>query len=581
MSIFDEKDYPIEISYSKYMTMSVGALRTLCSKYGIEFYFGTKKRDLAMNIIPNAFANDDVLERFFNNLSPREQKILRYIVHYQGYNLRLDIKKQFKFDIVSLIKGGREIYVWWLELLLDREQMDEDIKYYFLSFLDEASEKGQLPEKPGVTHATFAGIDRVKVDKFDWSGQSVSQKLISYEAEDIASAIRIIYRLAKDSRIKVTKKGSLTVRSDKLLQENLSIGSFDYIMLLNHLIDIKYLTPPQLKLPTKAFDTAVSQDDGALVKTLFKKFMSKKKQWEFSYFIFRIQPWEGALISRLRETVIDIVKKSSNLEWISIDHIVDQIPINKKTLKQITNGYDYCYNFDPQGYYHNYNKINHLKIVIRYFVKSFIGISHNLGLFDIARTEEDSFTLEDLDLLNSYYSSPFASIEYAKISGLGRFVLDIDKEYKSKKNFSLILNPYSCDITVEKPNALSALFLSQISTEVGENKYHTDIKIFMRGIDSPKAYEMIKKSFFESCDTIPPCWKKLFETMDERSAAAEVVSTTAILVEIKNPEVIRQIITSDARLQTKVLKADKLHIVIRKEELAYVKRIFKEYGVIL
>ena len=231
--------------------------------------------------------------------------------------------------------------------------------------------------------------------------------------------------------------------------------------------------------------------------------------------------------------------------------------------------------------YQNYNRIKNLKIVVRYFIKSFIGIAHNLGLFDIAKTDKNSFIGEDLELLHRYYNSPFASIEYARLSGLGKFALDIDKEYKSKKNFLLTLSPHSYDITVDKPDALSALFLSQISTEVNDNKYHTDIKTFMSSINSLKEYRSAKELFLEKCDTTPPHWKKFFETMDERVKSANIVSDTAILAEIKNPKEIRHIIASNPKLQGKILKADQLHIVILKENLAYVKKIFKEYGVIL
>ncbi|HHH37008.1 MAG TPA: hypothetical protein ENK77_00135 [Epsilonproteobacteria bacterium] len=352
MSLFDEEDEPIEISYQKYMQMSVGALRTLCSKYGIPFHFGTKKRDLAMNIIPNAMANSDILEKFYQSLHPKEQKILNYIVHYQGHKLRLDIKKVFKFDILSLKKDGRDIYVWWLELLLDNDQMDDDIRLYFLNFLEDNASKKDLPVKTTVKSATLASIDQIKIDKLDSSFRPVSQKLIAYEAEDIASAIRIIYRLAKDSKIKVTQKGTLTVKSNKLLQENLPLDSFNYILLLNFLVDIKYLSPPQLKLPTQVFDTVISDDDGMLIKTLFMEFMAMRIQLEFNFVIFYTQSIRKDLISKFRATVIEIIKNSSSSEWISIDSIVDQIPLNTKTLRQITNSYDYCYNFDLHNHYH-------------------------------------------------------------------------------------------------------------------------------------------------------------------------------------------------------------------------------------
>ncbi len=563
------------------MMMSVGALRTLCSKYGIAFHFGTKKRDLAMNIIPNAMANSDILEHFYKNLQPKEQKILSYIVHYQGHNLRLDIKKKFKFDILSLKKDGRDIYIWWLELLLDNDRMDDDIRLYFLSFLEDTPNEERVPDIAAITNATLSSINNVTIDKLDSNFKPLSQKLTIYKALDIASAIRVIYRLAQDSKIKITQKGTLTVKSSKLLQENLPLDSFNYVLLLNFLVDIKYLSSAQLKLPTKAFDTAISQDDGALIKKLFLKFMAISIQLEFNFVIFHTHSARGSLISQLRSAIINIIKNSSSSEWISIDYIVDQIPINTKTLRQITNGYDYCYSFDLQDYYQNYNRIKNLKIVVRYFIKSFIGIAHNLGIFDIAKTEKDSFISEDLELLHRYYDSPFASIEYARLSDLGKFALGIDKEYKSKKNFLLTLSPHSYDITVDKPDALSALFLSQISTEIDHNKYHTDIKTFMSGIDSLKDYRNAKELFLEKCDTIPPHWKKFFETMDDRTAAANIVSDTAILAEIKNPKEIRHIIASNPKLQEKILKADQLHIVILKENLAYVKKIFKAYGVIL
>ena len=423
MSMFDEEDEPIEISYAKYMEMSVGALKTLCNKYGIPFHFGTKKRDLAMNIIPNAMANSNILEKFYQSLHPNKQKILNYIVHYQGHKLRLDIKKVFKFDILSLKKDDRDIYVWWLELLLNNEQMDDDIRLYFLSFLEDSPTLKDVPAKTTVKNATLASIDQIKIDKLDRNYQPVSQKLIAHKAEDIASAIRIIYRLTKDSRIKITQKGTLAVRSNKLLQENLPLDSFNYILLLNFLIDNKYLSSPQLKLPTKTFDTLVSNDDGTLIKRLFMKFMAMGIQFEFNYVIFPTQSIEKELISKFRASIIEIIKNSSSSKWISIDSIVDQIPLNSKTLRQITNSYDYCYNFDLHNHHQGYNQLKHLKIVIRYFIKSFIGIAHNLGLFDIAKTDKSSFIGEDLKLLNRYYDSPFASIEYARLSDLGKFAL--------------------------------------------------------------------------------------------------------------------------------------------------------------
>ena len=206
------------------------------------------------------------------------------------------------------------------------------------------------------------------------------------------------------------------------MRENLSVDNTYYIWLLNFLMGIKYLSSQKETLPTKIFDTTIAQNDGMLIKTLFEQYIETRVQHEFGFFIFEIQAVSGNLISDFRLSILEIIKKMECNEWISIDYIVDQIPLNAKTLKQITNEYHACYIFGANYSRHrsNYNRLENLKIVVRYFIKSFIGIAYRFGLFDIAKTPEDSFTEEDLELLDGYYNSPFAAIEYAKLTDLDR-----------------------------------------------------------------------------------------------------------------------------------------------------------------
>ena len=589
MSMFYEEDEPLEIAYNKYLSLSVGALRTLASRYGIAFYFGAKKNDLALHIIPDAMADDSFLEDFYKKLKPKEQKIFKYIVNYRGRTLRSDVKKVFKFDIVSMRQGGKDIYVWWLELLVDQGKMDEELKLYFLTFLEENNPeklKGKKPHPIPSIKATLGDISQVKIDKLDSEYNQVSQKLLGYEPEDIITTVRIIYQLTKDARIKITQKGALAVRSEKLIRENVSVNNAYYIWLLNFLMEINYLSSQKVLLPTKVFDTAIAQDDGMLIKTLFEKYVETGVQHEFTFFIFRIQAVRGNLISDFRLSILDKIKKMECSDWISIDYMVDQIPLNAKTIKQITNDYHACYSFDTNHYRHrgNYNRLEHLKIVVRYFIKSFIGIAYRFGLFDIAKTPEESFIKKDLKLLESldgYYSSPFSSIEYAKLSDLGKFVLNIEKNFSGENDFSLILSPYSYEIKVDNPGTLSDVFLLRIAAKTDENRYHTGIKIFMNSIDSAKNYESVKNEFLSKCDTIPPNWQTLFDTIDRRISSTKVVSRTAILIEITNPKEILRIITSNPKLQEKILKTDKFHIVVLKENLPYVKKALREHGVIL
>lgn len=576
-----------EIARHKYMTLSEGALKTLCSKYEINFFFGVTKMELALNIIPDTMASEGYLEYFYNKLTAKEQKILKFVVTYTGRNLRVAVKKKFKFEIVSMTNGPQIIYVWWLELLIDQDQMDDDLREYFLKFLGEDEQtpaKQEIVIKPSIHPATSKDINSIKIDKVDRDFRPLSQKLNIEEPQDIISIVRFFYHLAKDSKLKITQKGTLAVRSRKLIEESISADSHYYIWLINFLTDSKYLTYEQLKLPTKIFDKLIMQDDGKLIKALFHKYVATKIQQEFSFFVFSVRSNHGSNVIQLRKTIIGLITKLNTQEWISIDFLTDQIPLTKKVVTQISNNFPYCYNFehDYRGKYDSsYNHIDDLKMVVRYFIKSFIGIASYFGFFTLATTAKVSFVEEELYRLNSYYDRPFINIEYVKLTELGRFVFGLEKSFTGANNFVLTLNPYAYEIKVDNPNSLSQLFLSSIATEITEHKYQTTLKKLMSAVDTVQSFHIFKEQFLSKCESVPENWQRLFETIERRINSINIVSRSAILIEIKNPKEIQGIIASHSKLQEKILKADRLHIVVLKDDLTYVKKIFKEQGVIL
>ncbi|MEA3490558.1 MAG: hypothetical protein U9R27_01515 [Campylobacterota bacterium] len=584
--MFYEEDESIEIVYKKYILLSEGALKTLCSKYDINFFFGATKRELATNIIPDTIVSEGYLEHFYSKLTPREQKILKYIVNHRGGNLRAAVKKKFKFDIVSMTRGPQMIYVWWLELFIDQNEMDEVLRYYFFRFLGDDTlipNKKETPPIPAKHPDTTKDINSIKIHKVDGDFMPLSQKLIVEEPQDIVSIVRFFYRLAKDSKLKITQKGTLTVRSRRFIEESISADPHYYIWLINFLLDIQYLTKPQLKLPTKAFDSVIMRDDGKLIQALFDKYVAHKMQQEFNFVIFDIDATSGKDVAKFRKTLLETIANLNSDEWISIDFFTEEIPLTNKVITQISNGYPYCYNFehDYRRRRDGYNQLKDLKMVVRYFIKSFVGIASNFGLFTLATTAKESFIADELKRSDGYYNRPFINIEYIKLTKLGRFVLGLEKSFAEESNFTLKLNPYAFEITVDNPSSRSELLLSPMATQITEHKYQTTLKKLMNIVDTAQSFHILKEELLSKCESVPENWQRLFDTIERRIDSITIVSRSAILIEIKNPKEIQGIIASHPKLQEKILKADKLHIVVLKDDLTYVKKVLKEHGAIV
>jgi hypothetical protein len=275
------------------------------------------------------------------------------------------------------------------------------------------------------------------------------------------------------------------------------------------------------------------------------------------------------------------MKEQDNSLWIAVDHIVDMVKIDRTTLKYITNDYDYCYGFFGNSQRMSYNKIEHLKVVVRYFVKSFVGIMCRFGLCDLATTQYQAYSKQDVRILQTEELRSFANVEFYKLSDLGLCVLGLESEFKSENDYKLILNPYVLEVKVENRNNLSDIMLENIATKIDDTKYKIDIKSFMKNINSKSEYKRIKTSFLSKTTQLPKNFKKFFEMLESREDTASVITSTAILIKIKNDKEVLKLISTNQKLQEKILKADRLHLVVMRDDLAYVKRVFKEYGVLI
>ncbi|MEA2111414.1 MAG: hypothetical protein U9P71_05135 [Campylobacterota bacterium] len=575
----------IEIIKNKYLYLSEGALKGLCSKFGIDLYFGADGYDIATKTIPELFSRDGYLENFYHKLEPKEKKILKFIVNYGGDDLQKAVKKKFKFEIVIFTKNKMRIYVWWLELFIDNNHFDDYLKDIFLSFLSENRRENQTKRSKTkkAIEARFDTVDditKVIITKCDINGEAYPQTLKEYDVVDTVLNVQLLYTFCLDKKIKMTQKRQLAKVSQNILQEQF-LDDFEEVDYLNFLINSNYLVTDKEITPANKFIKLMANSGGEIIKKLYSDFIQLHKIVELEYAMFRVSLVKGSHISLLRARILEIIKAQDNSQWINVDFIVDKISLDAKTLKQITNDYDYCYHFKGNSLRGKFNAIEHLKVVVRYFVKSFIGLMHQFGLCKMAYTEFQAYNKEDVRILGDEKGARYANIEFFKLSELGLFALGLQKQFKDSNEYKVILNEYTLEFKVEGANSLSDIFLNNISTQLTDEKYKTDIKTFMKNITKKSEYKQIESSFLQRVDNVPQNWRDFFMLFNERQESMSVVSSSCVLIKVENSREVLKLMSANKKLQEKILKADKMHIVVLKSNLEYVKKAFKEYGVLI
>ena len=422
----------------------------------------------------------------------------------------------------------------------------------------------------------------IVVNKYTLSGNMYEQKLQKLPAEDILLAINVLYSVANDSKLKVTQKRALAVRSEKLLYAQMP-KEYNFTWLINLFVELKYLKNGQFLLPTNKFHKLIQKGDGDIIKNIFKDILNFPYNNEVTNGIFRASVVRGDHVKNFREMIVNLIKEQEKDIWINIDSLVDKIKLSSKTMKYITNDYIYCYAFYGNSQRLEYNKIEHLKVVVRYFLKTFFGVMCQMGLCDLGATEFQAYNKEDVRILRGYteYATSFGNVEYYKLTALGQYVCGLSAKFESVNDYKLLLTSYNYELKVENSNQLSDIYLEKIATKIEDTKYRVDIKSFMKNCNSVLEYEKTKEIFISKVEELPQNWQEFFKLLDARVGGVETVSKSVVLLKVQNNRDILKLISSNNKLQEKILKADKFHVVVMQKDFASVKKIFKEYGVVI
>ncbi len=571
-------DNSLKIVKEKFPLLTSSALKGLCYSYGIYIPYEAQKASI-IDALEEFLKDRDALEKFYNKLPINHQKILKHIIFFQGKNLKQEIQKKFLFNIElpSKLKSKIQKYVSWLDLFVNNDAMDGDIKELFLSFLCDTaiSQKSQ-----NIEISDTEDINGIEVTRVTNANKPITQKLTLQKTKNIIESIHIFYNLLKAKKITVTQQNVLSAKTQKALTESLEFSLDEIYPFVSLFFNLGYIDGAKEKNPTKAFDTLIKHPDGDMMKHFLENFMRLEFQYEARVFPFPFSARSDKYIAIFRKDIVKIISTLNGNNWINCEYIVKQIPINEATLQQITNGSRYGY--QANTYNSGHNSLKYLKTVVRYFIKGFISVLYRFGLCDIAQTKELSYFSEDLAMIHyDHIMRDFGNLEYFKLTDLGRYVFGFKQDYTSSDSYKLLLNSYSLDIVVENESNLSELFLANITTKISQNKYKTDTKTFTQQISSNKEFLSIKETFVSKTVSVPQNWLDFFSLLERRIVSLKQVTSSAILIKIPNDKEIVQLIATNQKLKQKIIKADNLHIVVLKENLQAVKIILKEQGIII
>lgn len=183
--------------------------------------------------------------------------------------------------------------------------------------------------------------------------------------------------------------------------------------------------------------------------------------------------------------------------------------------------------------------------------------------------------------------SPFDGITAVRLTGLGRYVFDIDDTYTapsvdSSPDFEV--SPTHLIIRVLKPDTPLLYILKSMATETGNNRWVVTAKSFLAGCQTPsdvnQQIDLFKKCV---CAEPSPVWLAFFESLVQRAKplVSESLSQYRLYRFDPSNESLRQLLDSDEQLRTLITRVEGYRLLIHNSDYVRFTKRLKELGYIL
>lgn len=271
---------------------------------------------------------------------------------------------------------------------------------------------------------------------------------------------------------------------------------------------------------------------------------------------------------------------ASNYGWISVQNIVDQLLIYPKGINPLQVFEPYIMdkldlmNNDTGEYVCMSNLIRHLGIP---FLKGLLYTMAGLGLLEVAYRQ-----------LNINDASIFDTLQYVRMTDLGRYVFHFSNTYTPPKNTEaeefFQLDEQRLVIRSLKENNPYESLLNDTAISIGNHRYMMSNESFLKNCRSEKDVKD-KIDFFKRfiSKDIPEVWSSFFDSLLRQCHPLKPVSSESYVIyqlDGNNKELIQRLST-DPILKSIIIRAEGYKILVEKKQQKTFMDKLKAHGYLL
>lgn len=185
-------------------------------------------------------------------------------------------------------------------------------------------------------------------------------------------------------------------------------------------------------------------------------------------------------------------------------------------------------------------------------------------------------------LKDKEYISPWDSLEYVKLTALGKYVFDLSNVYEHKnivkKTTNLKFDEYKPIVTIDTNDTISKAKLEQFCDKYEENRYILSHAKIFRDCKTKKMLELKIDSFYKNIEKNPPqVFRDFFDEIQENINSLKK-ETQQVVIRLNNNKKLLNLFMNNKKLQELVIKAQGYRIIVLKTDLARLTKIVKENG---
>ncbi|MBX2843725.1 MAG: hypothetical protein KTR26_18285 [Flammeovirgaceae bacterium] len=425
---------------------------------------------------------------------------------------------------------------------------------------------------PKPAEASFIPLDKPEPTDYTFSGEQV-----------ILSEMPRLILFDKQGSIKLTNSGKVTVSSAKRMRKSLQIQEF--------YPDDKQLGWIRAWLVSTLFASGKLPKNQNQFHELINYIFNNQYLINYSQCLHLLYDLKGNhnlhwYEKKLGEFYLELLKELPEGKWISYANIEFFIKYNYFNVAALNeqNAKHYLYYSEKTDYGYSekfyINSATYKPMVKDTILKGSLFSFAAMGLLDVAYNQIDTTTFG-----KTYFSS-YDGLAFVRLTPLGAYVAGKSKIYNPPKineddQFILAEDTLMIISKNEKLQGNSEIILAAFAERVSSSRYKVSFSSFMKDCKGIKDINN-KIGLFKQIisQELPQNWKEFFKEINNKSTPFTSIGESKILKINENDRELIQLIARDEVLKSLVIKAEGLHVIIKKANYTKFRARLKIFGYI-